>query len=82
MENMETQSAPPELLEAEFRVPEMNLRIDAQRQLIESLALDGHDITSAKIVLDSLLTSLFLCVRERERLRSIVKPGSMEANAA
>ena len=75
-------NAPPELLEAESEVREMNLRIDAQRQLIESLALDDHDVTSAKIVLDSLLTSLFLWVRERERLRSMVKVGTTETHAA
>ena len=75
-------NAPPELLEAESQVREMNLRIDAQRQLIESLALDNHDVTSAKIVLDSLLTSLFLWVRERERLRSMVKVGTTETHAA
>ena len=75
-------NAPPELLEAESQVREMNLRIDAQRQLIESLALDDHDVTSAKIVLDSLLTSLFLWVRERERLRSMVKVGTTETYAA
>jgi hypothetical protein len=75
-------NAPPELLEAESQVREMNLRIDAQRQLIESLALDDHDVTSAKIVLDSLLTSLFLWVRERERLRSMVKVGTTETHAA
>jgi hypothetical protein len=75
-------NAPPELLEAESQVREMNLRIDAQRQLIESLALDDHDVTSAKIVLDSLLTSLFLWVRERERLRSRVKVGTAETHAA
>jgi hypothetical protein len=75
-------NAPPELLEAESQVREMNLRIDAQRQLIESLALDDHDVTSAKIVLDSLLTSLFLWVRERERLRSMVKVGTTKTHAA
>jgi hypothetical protein len=75
-------NAPPELIESESEVREMNLRVDAQRQLIESLALDNHDVTSAKIVLDSLLTSLFLWVRERERLRSMVKVGTTETHAA
>ena len=50
-------------------MPEINARIDEQRQIIENLAVNGHDITSAKIVLDSLLMSLFLCVQERQRLR-------------
>lgn len=57
------------LAEAEYRVPEINARIDEQRQLIESLSVDGHDLASAKIVLDSLLMTLFLCVQERQRLR-------------
>ena len=58
------------LLEAEYLVPEINARIDEQRQIVENLAAQGHDITSAKIVLDSLLVSLFLCVQERQRLRA------------
>ena len=57
------------LVEAEHLVPEINARIDEQRQVVENLATQGHDITSAKIVLDSLLMSLFLCVQERQRLR-------------
>jgi hypothetical protein len=61
-----------ELAEAEYRVPEINARIDGQRQLIEELASGGHDITSATIVLDSLFISLFLCVQDRHRLRSIL----------
>ena len=57
------------LAEAEYRVPEINARVDEQRQIIESLSVDGQDLTSAKIVLDSLLRSFFLCVQERQRLR-------------
>ena len=57
------------LVEAEYLVPKINARIDEQRQVVENLATQGHDITSAKIVLDSLLMSLFLCVQERQRLR-------------
>ena len=59
-----------ELVAAEYLVPEINARIDGQRQVVENLATQGHDITSAKIVLDSLLMSLFLCVQERQRLRA------------
>ena len=58
------------LVEAEYLVPEINARIDEQRQIVENLATQGHDITSEKIVLDSLLMSLFLCVQERQRLRA------------
>ena len=49
------------LVEAEYLVPEINARIDEQRQVVENLATQGHDIASAKIVLDSLLMSFF-CV--------------------
>ena len=47
------------LVEAEYLVPEINARIDEQRQVVENLTTQGHDITSAKIVLDSLLMSFF-----------------------
>ena len=58
------------LVQAEYLVPEINACIDEQRQVVENLATQGHDITSAKIVLDSLLMSLFLCVQERQRLQA------------
>ena len=58
------------LVEAEYLVPKINARIDEQRRVVENLTTQGHDITSAKIVLDSLLMSLFLCVQERQRLRA------------
>ena len=77
---MHTLSALAELAEAEYRVSKINARIDAQRQLIEALAFEGHDISSGQLVLDSLLISLFLCVEERERLRSIL--NSKVAKAA
>ena len=47
------------LVQAEYLVPEINACIDEQRQVVENLATQGHDITSAKIVLDSLLMSFF-----------------------
>jgi len=55
-------------LEEDGQVPELHARIDRQRQVIEQLAVEGHDITSAQIILDSLLLSLFLYVEERYRL--------------
>ena len=79
---MDTLDALAELAEAEYRVPEINARIDAQRRLIEALAFEGHDITSAQLVLDSLLMSLFLCIEERQRLRSILNIKGAEADAA
>ena len=60
---MDTLDALAELAEAEYRVPEINAQIDAQRRLIEALAFEGYDITSAQLVLDSLLMSLFFVHR-------------------
>jgi hypothetical protein len=58
-----------ELLEAEQRVAEINVLVERQRQLIEDLAYEGHDTTSAQIVFDSLVRSLSLHVQDRHRLR-------------
>jgi uncharacterized coiled-coil protein SlyX len=63
--------------EADCRILELHARIDEQRQLIEELAIEGHDLASATIVLDSLQLSLILCVQERHRLRS-----QLDANRA
>lgn len=68
-----------ELAEAECRVPEFNSLIDHQREFIEELERKGVDLASAKIVLDSLLVSLSLSVRERHRLRSILSGRQAEA---
>jgi hypothetical protein len=43
-----------EFLEAERRIAECNALIVRQRQVIEKLRGEGADITSVKIVLDSL----------------------------
>ena len=61
-----------ELAVAERRVSEINALVDRQRQLLEQLAREENDITSAEIMLDSLLLSLFLAAEERHRLRAIV----------
>jgi hypothetical protein len=61
-----------ELLEAERRVAEVNALIERQRQLIEELGYEGRDITSAQIVFDSLLVSLFLHVQDRHRFRAML----------
>ena len=58
------------LLEAERRVVESNALIERQRQLIERLKDEGHDIASAQIVFDSMCVSLSLQVRERHKLRA------------
>lgn len=71
-----------QLAEAERRVPEVNALIDRQRQLIEDLELHGIDLTSAKIVLDSLLVSLSLYVQSRHQLRRTLNGGRTKATAA
>jgi hypothetical protein len=58
-----------ELLEADRRIAESHALIERQRQLIEKLAYEGYDITSAQIVFDSLCVSLSLHVQDRHRLR-------------
>ena len=57
---------------AERRVPEINACVDLQRQVIKQLAGAGRDTTSAQIMLDSLIVSLFLAAEERHRLRALV----------
>jgi hypothetical protein len=71
-----------ELAEAERRVPEINVLIDRQRQLIDELEQRGVDHTSAKIVLDSLTVTLSLYVQDRHRLRTTLHVRRPEASAA
>lgn len=61
------------LAEAEYRVLEISAHIEEQRQLIEKLAMEERDTTSAQIILDSLLFSLSLGVGDRHRLRSVLE---------
>jgi hypothetical protein len=61
-----------ELLEAERRVIENNGLIERQRTLIEKLTSEGHDITSAQIIFDSLCVSLSLHLQDRHRLRAML----------
>lgn len=60
-----------ELLEAERRVAEVNALIERQRQHIEKLGYEGYDMTSARIVFDSLCVSLSLHLQDRHRIRDI-----------
>ena len=60
-----------EVLEAERRVAECNALIEHQRQLIEQLGNEGRDITSAQIVFNSLLVSLYLHLQDRQRLSAL-----------
>ena len=59
-----------EMMQAERRVAETHALVERQRQLIEKLGYEGHDITSAQIVFDSLCVSLSLQVQDRHRLRA------------
>ena len=60
-------------------IPELHLQIDQQRQLLEALAFEGQDLTSATIVLDSLLLSLFVCVERRNWLRAEIDVNAAHA---
>ena len=71
-----------ELAKADGQVREMVACVDRQRQLIWDLAEAGSDVSSAQIVLDSLLISVFLWVQERQRLHSVLHTKIMEATAA
>jgi hypothetical protein len=53
-------------------VSELNKRVDHQRQLIEQLARQGHEIISAEIVLESLIASLSLAGDHWHRLCAIL----------
>ena len=70
------------LAEADGRMRELNARVDRQWQLITNLADAGFDIASAQIVLDSLLVSIFLWVKERQRLHSLLHARIIKATAA
>jgi hypothetical protein len=70
------------LAEADGQVREMVACVDRQRQLIWDLAEAGLDVCSAQIVLDSLLISVFLWVKERQRLHSLLHTRIIKATAA
>ena len=70
------------LAEAEGQMRELNACVDRQWQLITNLTDAGSDIASAQIVLDSLLISVFLWVKERQRLHSVLHARSTKATAA
>ena len=68
------------LADAEWRVLEINEQIERQRQLIEGLAFQGHDIASAEVVLESLHVSLSLAVQDRHRIHTMLHDaGSVRA---
>ena len=60
-----------QLVHVEWVVREINELIVRQRKLIEKLQGSRSDLTSAKIVLDSLVVSLTLHLHERDQLRAM-----------
>ena len=81
MQSLNTGDGAYDLAEAERRVSETLASIQCQRQLIEELKRDGHDLTSARIVLDSLLVSLALCLQDRHRRHIMLNAKGAEAVA-
>ena len=71
-----------ELAKADGQVREMVACVDHQRQLIWDLAEAGSDVSSAQIVLDSLLISVFLWVKERQRLHGLLHARIIKATVA
>ena len=61
-----------QLVHVEWGVRIINELIDRQRKLIEKLRESRSDLTSAKIVLDSLIVTLTLHLQERDRLLSML----------
>jgi len=57
------------IVEAECRVQELSAMVKAQLRLIRKLDERGKDLTSAKIVCDSLRVSLFLATQALHRTR-------------
>jgi hypothetical protein len=66
------------LAENVHQVRDLHARIDHQRQVIEELAGEGHDTTTARNILDSLLISLFLYVEDRHRLSVMLNGQSIK----
>ena len=60
--------------EAERRVKELTSLITNQLRLIRKLEKRGRDLTSAKIVFDSLRVSLFLATQDWHRARCFGAP--------
>jgi hypothetical protein len=64
--------------EAECRVEEFSALVECQRRLIKQLERGGNDVTSAKIIFDSLRVSLSLYIHDRHRVRCYVEPEQPE----
>ena len=68
--------------EAEHQVQEFSAQIELQGRLIEHLERNGQDVTSAKIIFDSLHVSLSLFIDEQLNARSYAAPKRPEAVVA
>ena len=82
LEDNTDSSLAAKLAEADGQMRELNACVGRQWQLITNLADAGSDIASAQIVLDSLLISIFLWVKERQRLHSLLHARIIKATAA
>ena len=71
-----------QLVHVEWVVRELNELVDRQRKLIEKLQESRSDLTSAKIVLDSLIVTLTLHLQKRDQLRSMFNAEMAEVFAA
>ena len=71
-----------QLVHVEWGVREINELVDRQRKLIEELRESRSDLTSAKIVLDSLIVTLTLHLQERDQLRAMFNAEMAEVFAA
>jgi len=68
--------------EAERRIAELNALIRCQLRLIRKLETRGKDLTSAKIVFDSLRVSLFLTTQDWHRARCYGEQAQARNNDA
>src|SRR5262245_22333670 len=66
--------------EVERRVSDLNALLKAQQRLIIKLEKRGKDLTSAKIVFDSLRVSLFLATQEWHRIQRLGEPDQISAD--
>ena len=71
-----------QLVHVEWGVREINELIDRQRKLIEKSQESRSDLTSANIVLDSLIVTLTLHLQERDQLRAMFNAEMAEVFAA
>ena len=64
--------------ETESQIEEFSALVECQRRLVRQLERGGNDVTSAKIIFDSLCVSLSLYIHGRHRARCYVEPERPE----